>query len=262
MSSEEFERRGSDLYESGDIYAALKTYEDGLDMFPLTPELHTGRGFMYLCLGEFVQALCAFSAGLTLNPLDPELNKGTGIALCYLNRADEAMPHLDRAIPYFRGEEQNLYDISTALFQACKYEEALVLLDQVVAVAPQNTDANYYRALTLHHIGGRTDEARAAYEIALSLDPDRIDIAESFVNALYECGLWGEALAVFRRLDVEDVRDDLLVERMIEVYGRFRGSRRKRSALRSRLAELRSRSDVDRFIEDLEDEWEAASDEA
>jgi len=257
MSSEEFGRRGSDLYESGDIDAALKTYEDGLDIYPFTPELHTGRCFMYLYLGEFVRALVAFGCGLNLNPLDPELNKCVGIALCYLNRADEAMLHLDRALPHFRGEEQHLFDISMALFQASRYSDALPLFEELADLAPDNVEAHYYRAMTLHHVGGRTDDSRAAYEQALSLDPGRVDIAESFANALYDCGLYGEALVVFKSLDIDDVRDDLLVERMIEVFGKFRGTRRRRSALRRRLSELRSRSEIDDFIEDLEEEWKA-----
>jgi tetratricopeptide (TPR) repeat protein len=259
-NSDDFDRRGFELCEAGDYESALLVYKEGLELFPYTPELHSGKGHMFLYLGEFVQSLAAFRNGLILSPLDPELNKGSALALLYLNRPEEAQIHLERARPYFLDDEFTLFEFGIALYQIGQFSGAVPFFEAVTALNPKHVDAILYLGLSLHHQGGHEAERKyRTFRTARELDPDRQDICEHFAHVLFEDGKAAEALSLFESLSLDDVTDEATLERMLEAGKSQRLNRRKRWALRRRLKELRNVNRVEEFIQELHLDWEIGS---
>ena len=258
-SSDDFDRKGCELCEAGDYESALQIYQEGLEIFPLTPELHSGKGHMFLYLGEFVHALAAFREGMTLNVHDPDINKGAALALLYLNRPAEASLHIERARPYFLDDEHTLFELGLALYQVGRYEEAEPLLRTVTELNPLHVDAMLYLGLALHYGNGDPHRKIEALQSARDLDPDRQDIAEHLAHVHYEDGRILEATLLFERLAPEHVTDEVTLERMLEMYEGRGGSRRKRIAVKRRLRAIRTFDATEDLIRDLQLDWEAGS---
>ncbi|MHC4599658.1 MAG: tetratricopeptide repeat protein [Planctomycetota bacterium] len=258
-SSDDFDRKGCELCEAGDYESALQIYQEGLQIFPLTPELHSGKGHMFLYLGEFVHALAAFREGMTLNAHDPDLNKGAALALLYLNRPDEASIHIERARPYFLDDEHTLFELGLALYQVGRYEDTEALLRTVTTLNPLHVDAALYLGLALHYGNGDPHRKIEALQSARDLDPDRQDIAEHLAHVHFEDGRALEAALLFDRLMLEHVTDEVTLERMLEVYKGRCGSRRKRIAVKRRLREIRSFDSTEDLIRDLLLDWDAGT---
>jgi tetratricopeptide (TPR) repeat protein len=256
-SSEDFDRKGFELCEIGDYESALEIYDEGLALFPFTPELHSGRGHMLLYMGEFCGALEAFFEGLVLSPLDTDLNKGAALALLYLNRVAEAFPHLDRARPYLLDDEHALFELGFGLYQAGRCAESVAYFDGVLNLNEKHTDAHLYRGLALHR--AKTADLDGVYrslEKAQELEPERRDINEHFAHVLFEDGKPRKALEQFERLVPEEVTDETTLTRMLETYRDLGGNRRRRWALRRRLKEIRNTRPVDDLIQELEMDWD------
>ena len=80
------------------------------------------------------------------------------------------------------------------LVEAGRHEEALAAYDRAVVLQPSFAKGHYNRGVALHELS-RYQETVAAYDRALALEPD---YAEALMNrgaALAEQGLYGEALA-------------------------------------------------------------------
>ncbi|RWP22517.1 adenylate/guanylate cyclase domain-containing protein [Mesorhizobium sp.] len=109
---------------------------------------------------------------IVLNPNFAEGHVSLGEALYYSARADEALKYFDRAKvlnPYF--PDVLLHFQALASFQLGRYEEAVGLLKQRLTRNPV-TDVS--RALLASSYGqlGRFDEARAAWQEVLRVNPD------------------------------------------------------------------------------------------
>ncbi len=255
-SSDEYDRRGFELCESGDYEGALSVYREGLSIFPFTPELHSGKAHSLLYQGEFVGALSAFTHGLSLSPLDPDLNKGAALALLYLNRPVQAHIHIQRALPYFADDENAVFELAYGFYQVACHEDAAVFFRRALALHPDHVDSLLYLGLCLHQVDTPdTGEKYRALEKARDLDPDRPDLCEHFAHILYEDGRKEEAFTMFETLRVEDIADPSTLERMMEACRLQAGMRRKRSALRRRLKEIRDVDEVEELLEDLRMEW-------
>jgi predicted Zn-dependent protease with MMP-like domain/Flp pilus assembly protein TadD len=83
-------------------------------------------------------------------------------------------------------EAARLVDEAATLFEAGALDDALARAEQATALAPRAVAAQHWRAAALAELG-RTDEARAAYDAALRVGPDDLDLlagaAEFFVRA-------------------------------------------------------------------------------
>ena len=97
-SSDEYDRRGNELCESGDFAAAAAVFREGLDAFPGTPELRLDLGHAYLLLEEFALAAREFEMALVLAPGDADAARGRAVALLRLGRATEGLDALDAGL--------------------------------------------------------------------------------------------------------------------------------------------------------------------
>ncbi len=77
----------------------------------------------------------------------------------------------------------SLYDTAVERVEQKNYTAAVELLEQVVAKEPENADAWNYLGFSLRKLN-RVDEAFAAYDQALRIDPEH-DGANEYLGELY-----------------------------------------------------------------------------
>ena len=109
---------------------------------------------------------------MVLNPNFAEGHVSLGEALYYSGRSEEALDCFDRAKalnPYF--PDVLLHFQALALFQLGRYDEAVDLLLQRLARNPVTDVSRALLAASYGHLG-RFDEARAAWQEVLRVNPD------------------------------------------------------------------------------------------
>lgn len=120
-------------------------------------------------LGDDAAAAQAFERALYFAPVDPQINNNYAALLDALGRADDALIHFSRALatmPNFAGARLNR---ALLLQRLGRFGEALADLD---AVAVPTARLYTARAAILRDLG-RLDQAAAAYDAALTLEPAR-----------------------------------------------------------------------------------------
>jgi adenylate cyclase len=117
-------------------------------------------------------AISEAQRAIVLNPNFAEGHVSLGEALYYSARADEALKYFDRAKvlnPYF--PDVLLHFQALASFQLGRYEQAVGLLKERLTRNPVTDVSRALLAASYGHLG-RFDEARAAWQEVLRVNPD------------------------------------------------------------------------------------------
>jgi adenylate cyclase len=142
------------FYRRGDEPTAIRQLRAGLAR---NPNLAMGWGFLgvSLCyLGETSEGLAALERASLLNPYDP---------LLFLWKQGEAVGH----------------------FTAARYEQAIASAGEAVSLHPNWSLSYRYLAAAFAHLG-RLDEAVAALQTSLKLDPNYTITIARDVTPLHE----------------------------------------------------------------------------
>ena len=153
-----------------------------------TPEVERELARLYDLIeqGAFVEALADLvmvGEGLADDPVVQFLK---GICLLELQRADEALDPLSRAVAYDGGDPEYRAAYGMALFRRCRFDEAW----QAVEPVRESADGQFVRGLVLER-RQEFDRADAAFARAAQLDPEQFQqpvrlSAEAFQQAVDE----------------------------------------------------------------------------
>lgn len=171
--------------ELGESEAALAALQEAVALDEKFPEAHDELGQIYQEQGEFERALLARQRALELQPENGDYAYYLGALLVQLGRANEALSHLEKARvlrPWFYGVHYNLGRGLLALGKKQEGERHLAIADSLqnrnsqLGVARTNAEQSgsgekwrTYADMLAHD--GRFDEARAAYQTTLVLNP-------------------------------------------------------------------------------------------
>jgi adenylate cyclase len=136
------------------------------------PWAHWALGLVNLYMRRHDEAISEAQRAIVLNPNFAEGHVILGEALHYSGRSDEALKCFDRAKilnPYF--PDVLLHFQALASFQLGRYEEAVGLLKQRLTRNPVSDVSRALLAASYGHLG-RFDEARAAWQEVLRVNPD------------------------------------------------------------------------------------------
>lgn len=209
---------GVSAFDQGDYATALGAYLEALKLIPNEPILHNNVGFTLSTLGEYEQALAAYYKALELDPFYARawVNLGnTAIALQDYTLARDAYDSALRLNTQLDAQGYSNYCLALgelrenqeAAINACNQAltlapdnglilgraahvlllfglpaDALPIAQRAVEAAPNMSLA--YRTLGDALAGtGRIEEARAAYEQALAIDPENTH-AQAGLNSL------------------------------------------------------------------------------
>ncbi|WP_087005297.1 adenylate/guanylate cyclase domain-containing protein [Rhizobium sullae] len=136
------------------------------------PRAHWALSIVELYSRRHDMAISEAQRAIILNPNFAEGHVSLGEALYYSGRADEALKYFDGAKvlnPYF--PDVLLHFQALALFQLGRYEQAVGLLKERLTRNPVTDVSRALLASSYGHLG-RFDEARAAWQEVLRVNPD------------------------------------------------------------------------------------------
>ena len=175
--------KANEYYNNGKYEAALKIYNG---IVPKTEDIMLTIATCWQNLNNIPEALSAYRQAFSLNPnnadtayyistilIDNENSKAEG--LTFLDKALEINPeHADaKQFKAYLEEQGDMKKLETAmnLFETEKYDESLVLLNEIIAKTPQNAFALYYRGM-IYDAKEKFSNAIADYEKAIVLNSE------------------------------------------------------------------------------------------
>ena len=179
-------QQARDLFQQGRIEPAEQLFRDLIKESPQFEPLYY-LGFMEILRGNFAVAAQLYDEALKLNPNNGPAHSNISIALYELKRYDEALAHCDRALAITPGFVEAHSNRGNNLRALAKHEEALDSFDRALALRPQYPEVLCNRGnvlLDLH----RPEEAVVSYEKAVALKPDYAEALNNCATALSALG--------------------------------------------------------------------------
>ncbi len=170
---------GAWLKERGFYLVAIAQYRRALELSPKSWQYMNNIGSAYVSLREFAQARDWFARGVAEKPDSATLQYNLGNALCALGRTDEGRPHLMKAVE-LAGEadrdvaSQALMDLGNLSDDEGRPDEAIAYYQKALKLAKetQSLAAIWFNLGVTYESKGDLDQARQAFETALSHDPE------------------------------------------------------------------------------------------
>lgn len=253
-SSEDFERRGFELYDKGCYERALEIFRAGVKKFPTIPDLYEGLGDCYLELGEYALAARGFEQGLAYAPENVAMLAGLGAARIALGKPQAAVRCFTRVLDIGTDDVETLVTVARNLYEIEMFEEAIECCTQALALDPACADASFCKAASLSCLGADLAETEPLFKAALDVET-REDMVCYYANILYENRQYRKALHVFESVPAEDIADTISLERMIKLYGRFKDKQREIARCRRQLGFLLEQTTFDGFARSFAEEW-------
>jgi len=204
---------GVALARLGRLDEAVAAYDGAIALRAGFAHAHFNRGVALGALGRAEEARAAYERAASLAPADPQAHHNLGATLAGLRRFEEALGAFDRAIALDSRYARALSSRAGALFHLGRLDEALESCDRAIAadpraseawdsralvlleldrpaaiaIAPGEANAHYHRGNALRELA-RVEEAIAAYERAIALDPRHAAAHRNLADALLLCG--------------------------------------------------------------------------
>ena len=160
--------KGTILAALGRNREALAALDTALEADPRNGDACTERGMVLETLGRDEEALAAFQQAVQLAPDRPEAYAGLGTLLVKAEQYEQALVPLGRALE-IRPTAQLQMTKGLALWKLERYDDAVAAFDEALRLDPANADATRYRGAALFE-SERYAEAIAALQLAIDLD--------------------------------------------------------------------------------------------
>ncbi|MBC8793234.1 MAG: hypothetical protein C6Y20_16660 [Tagaea sp. CACIAM 22H2] len=165
---------GLALHALGKRDAARARLERAVKLLPEFADAHANLGAVLRLDGEFDAAANCFLKALELDPSNGLAANNLGLVRMAQDRAMEALGAFSQARALLPGQPDILVNIAIAKLTIGDAKGALADLELMAEAAGKNARGHYWRGRVLEALE-RKDDAIAAYEKALSLDPDHKD---------------------------------------------------------------------------------------
>ncbi len=183
--------------QQGRLPDAIALYRRLLMQKPKHGDAWLNLGAALKAQGDLPGALDCFERSVRLQPMDPTANFNLGVALAGQGRIRDALAAFDRAIALRPEYAQAHCNRAGALGSLDRFEEALASCERALALKPAYAEAHSNRGTALHRLG-RLAEAADAFRAALAIEADARH-ANHLGSVLSDLGRTEEALAAFDR---------------------------------------------------------------
>lgn len=177
-ASSEYEaalNRAEDLFTGGDIEAVIRELEPWVKKDPNLAAAQHGLGLALYRRPDFVGAIQHLSVALSLEPEgSPQWRQTVEIlamAYYFSNRAEDALPLLEKAAAWSQGDTNMAYTLAMAYLATHKREQARTNIAKLFGVDPESTQA-YVLAADMMSQENYVDDAEAMILAALKREPD------------------------------------------------------------------------------------------
>ncbi len=213
------------LQQLGRHADAIADYDRALSMKRDDPEAFFNRAVSREALGQPYDALEDYSKALALRPHHVPTLNNRGSILATVGKPEDALADFTNVLKLDPRDIRTLYNMGNALRQVERYEDSLLFYDRALAFNPRHVDAWNNRALSLGALyrwdeaqasiehalqfgvtlerqmnrayifmaQNRTEDAVAAYNLALVLEPDNPEALHAKAGALLALGRYAEA---------------------------------------------------------------------
>ena len=168
---------GESIRKQGRYEEALKWYHTAIESKPDFALGHAAAGHVLFQLGRYDAAIHALTQAVKLEPDlpgAPSLLVMAAKAATRLGRHSEAAGYYAQVGEAGSGYAHTLFRQGVEQTRQQRYDEALESFETVVRLLPRDPKAHSNLGVVLYHLG-RTDEALASFDRALSIDPDFAD---------------------------------------------------------------------------------------
>ncbi|CCH44731.1 hypothetical protein BN7_4299 [Wickerhamomyces ciferrii] len=173
-------------YVSNDAYDnALECFRTSLVLDPRHFNALYGIGMVNLKLGNFHIAEFHFRKASQLNPVNPILMCCLGMMLEKLGKRDQALEQYELAAKLQPLSALPLFKKAQLLYSENRFGEALVDLQRLEEIAPDEASVHYLLG-QLYKYGGRKLDAIVQYTAALNLDPKGAPIVKMALESLQD----------------------------------------------------------------------------
>ncbi|MFM8800674.1 MAG: tetratricopeptide repeat protein, partial [Tagaea sp.] len=162
---------GLALHALGRSKEARARLERAVRLMPEFPDPHANLGAVLRAAGELDAAAACFRRALELDPANGLIANNLGLVLMAQNLALEALGCFSQARTLLPGQPDILVNVAIARMAMDDTAGALADLEMMAEAAPKNARGHYWRGRALGALG-RDADAKAAFETALTLDPE------------------------------------------------------------------------------------------
>ena len=179
--------RGNDLLASGDYERAIQVFTEALSSLPegAKAAVLVAVAQAQVQLERDDEALASLERALAYTPSNVDALRLMSRRLTALGRGDEAQAYLDRMPEDQRADPEILVREGVALYNENDFEGAIAKLDAAVEAAPDWSEAYYFRGLS-NMAAGRNEDAAADFRRLIELEPEgeKAEEAKQFAEYL------------------------------------------------------------------------------
>lgn len=185
--------QGVQLYQAGDLLAAIVSFNKAVEIKPDFAEAWNNRGMALSELGAWEMAIASYDKGTAIKPDFHQAWYNRGTALFNLKRWEEAVASFNNATAIKLDFHEAWYNLGVALFNLGLLEEAIASYDKAIAIKPDKHEAWNSRGYVLHKLRS-WQEALDNYDHAIAIKPDFHEAWKNRGYVLQQLGRWDEAL--------------------------------------------------------------------
>ncbi|WP_449353625.1 tetratricopeptide repeat protein [Streptomyces shaanxiensis] len=190
--------RGRELRRRQEYRQALQEYDRAIELDPLQPLAHYGRGLTHQLLDDYPAALTALDRAVELAPDAAWILAERAETYRLASRFEEADADYTRALALDPTDDVALAGRAAARHGLGRLDESLADFDRALGIDPEYLWALVRRA-RLHRTRGDLDKAYADLDRAAALAPDRAWIASERGDAYRIDGRYEEAVTELAR---------------------------------------------------------------
>ncbi len=194
---------GEALLTTGRIDDAAPHLAEALRLRPDFAKAHLDAGAALIRTGQAKLAESQYREALRLAPDSPEAHYGLGGVLAMEGRVDEALPHLEIALPHVMesvamnpGDADGHYNLGRIFAALGRTGEAIAQFSETVRLAPDDAEARFNLGVALTE-GKRMNEALDQFAAAVRLRPDYVNAHYHLGTTLLALGRTGDAIREF-----------------------------------------------------------------
>jgi len=155
---------------------------------------------LYTAMGQLDRALAAYRREAELAYRKVEAHVGIASILVEMGKLAEAEDMFARALAEDPQSHRALYGLAGLRVRQNRPAEALRLYEQAIEMGRgSNTAMALFNIGAIHHAAGRIDDARRAFERALSVDPTNARAARALAELMRQEGRRQQAIELLRR---------------------------------------------------------------
>jgi len=259
-NSDDFDRKGFELLEDGQLEEAIAVFKEAIDLYPYSADIYAGLGHAYMEMGEYVQAARAYQQGLRYSPCDEDMWFGCGLCLLRMNRLEDAESCFDRLTDRLRRDPEANLSVAFGYYELERPEIALDYFRAASDLEEDNAEALALLAICIQETQGVTEEVHECMTRALDIAPERWDWMEYYANLLYEENDRYLAFQYFDQIPLEEMRIPDSFKRLVKLLKKYRKDADKIEQCKLWESGASKKDSLDCFLESLQEDYDLVDD--